>query len=103
MSTQRLELFLRVCAGIKHAHHNLVVHRDIKPANIIVTADGEVKLLDFGIARLLTATDDDPEALTQTVTTHPDAGVCEPGAGAGRAGRPFRPTSTSWACSSTSC
>ncbi len=66
---QRLELFLRVCAGIKHAHHNLVVHRDIKPANIIVTADGEVKLLDFGIARLLTATDADPEALTQTVTT----------------------------------
>ena len=33
----RLELFLAVCAGIKHAHHNLVVHRDIKPSNIIVT------------------------------------------------------------------
>lgn len=59
---QRLDLFRHVCAGVQHAHRNLVVHRDIKPSNIIVTSDGEVKLLDFGIARLLAAADrlDDP-------------------------------------------
>jgi serine/threonine protein kinase/tetratricopeptide (TPR) repeat protein len=64
---QRLDLFLRVCSGVQHAHRKLVVHRDIKPSNIMVAADGDVKLLDFGIARLLTATDGDEDALTQPV------------------------------------
>jgi len=50
---QRVELFLKVCAAVRHAHERLVIHRDIKPANILVTAAGEPKLLDFGIARLL--------------------------------------------------
>ncbi|MEM6702692.1 MAG: serine/threonine-protein kinase [Acidobacteriota bacterium] len=49
----RLDLFLQVCAGVAHAHRNLVVHRDIKPANILVTAQERSKLLDFGIAKSL--------------------------------------------------
>jgi tetratricopeptide (TPR) repeat protein/tRNA A-37 threonylcarbamoyl transferase component Bud32 len=52
---RRLELFQRVCAAVSHAHRNLVVHRDLKPSNIFVTAEGEPKLLDFGIAKLLDA------------------------------------------------
>jgi tetratricopeptide (TPR) repeat protein len=51
----RLRLFLRICAAVAHAHRNLVVHRDLKPGNIFVTADGTPRLLDFGVAKLLTA------------------------------------------------
>ncbi len=49
----RLVLFRKVCAAVSHAHQHLVVHRDLKPANIRVTPEGEPKLLDFGIAKLL--------------------------------------------------
>ncbi len=50
---KKLELFRAVCEAVEYAHRNLVVHRDLKPANILVSSDGEIKLLDFGIAKLL--------------------------------------------------
>ena len=50
---ERLTLFMDVCAAVEHAHRNLIVHRDLKPSNLLVSADGCVKLVDFGIAKLL--------------------------------------------------
>ncbi len=55
----RIGLFLQVCSAVSHAHANLVVHRDLKPSNVLVQDDSQAKLLDFGVAKLLDATQDD--------------------------------------------
>ncbi|HWX81583.1 MAG TPA: protein kinase [Steroidobacteraceae bacterium] len=68
---QRLELFIEVCAAVHFAHQHLTVHRDLKPGNILVTNDGVVKLLDFGIAKVLDA-DGPVEALTSMHAMTPE-------------------------------
>lgn len=63
---ERVRLFLDVCAAVQYAHSQLVVHRDLKPGNILVGTDGSVRLLDFGIARLLEGDAEGGTTLTMT-------------------------------------
>jgi eukaryotic-like serine/threonine-protein kinase len=61
----RLELFLQVLSAVQYAHTNLVLHRDLKPSNILVTADGSVQLLDFGIAKFMSGHETRETELTE--------------------------------------
>ena len=69
----RVRLFRKVCDAVSHAHRNLVIHRDVKPSNILITATGDPKLLDFGIAKVLDISDH-----TQTVERFLTPGYSSP-------------------------
>jgi serine/threonine protein kinase len=71
----RIEIFLDVLGAVAHAHANLIVHRDIKPSNVLVSSDGAVKLLDFGIAKLLA---DDANSGVATLLTVEGASALTP-------------------------
>ncbi len=72
--TARVRLFLDVQAAVAHAHANLIVHRDLKPSNVLVTASGQVKLLDFSIAKLI----EDEDAPAATRLTHDSGSAMTP-------------------------
>lgn len=68
----RLKIFRQICSAVENAHQNLIVHRDLKPSNILITADGTPKLLDFGIAKLLSDDSNPNNTITQGKMFTPD-------------------------------
>ena len=83
--SERVELFRGVIDAVRYAHRHLVVHRDLKPGNIFVTNDGVVKLLDFGIAKVLSGAAAGKAAGHPNAGEHDDPGVREPRASERRA------------------
>ncbi|MDQ3064196.1 MAG: protein kinase [Acidobacteriota bacterium] len=70
-TNQKLEFFLQICSAVAYAHRQLIVHRDLKPSNILITKNGEAKLLDFGIAKILDADAGDAQTPTQNAPFTP--------------------------------
>jgi tetratricopeptide (TPR) repeat protein len=69
---ERIRLFLPLCEAVEYAHSRLIVHRDLKPSNVLVTASGEPKLLDFGIARALDSQNNEARSQTRTLLMTPE-------------------------------
>lgn len=75
---KRIELFLQACTALDHAHRQLILHRDIKPANVLVTPVGQVRLVDFGLGRLLQSEDDSLSAETTIAAGRMTPGYASP-------------------------